>query len=602
MTKSNYPDRFARRALMMAAETTEQSSLLSFERPQRYKKGPAQGGLVFDDILIVGMHNVPSAAELETVTASFPQAALTLDRWLENWVRVLEDNPTARRIAETKTRVGGNYKTEIQFNTNRHNLFSGILNGDHPGRHGLRRLLNADYYGRHLRGRQRNFLHHYVDDAHSFLSFASAQPGLAVLWTSVDDLMFVYTGMDTDGMLTFDHLSSDERKVISKLLEEKHEDDGKYWNWPPIANGMRRESREAVDHLDAAEILIDMAHRGHSRAFVKAIKSKCGTWTVDLSGVKTRQDALRSLLRDGFDSSDSFRHGLVVQEHLPTTREQRFFITNGRIVASVCSDRNLNGTFRREGRFFDERVAVIERPEVTGGEFERGQTSHEIDRPLAAAFARAARKIVREMRAEGRLHYVVDMGLTERGVVAIEINSFFRSGPYCLDRRRVTNAHRRALTETQKIRAAANLKISLDRKAVAAERLTSSQRLAAERERDWQFGDADQENGLMTSLETDNIEFSFDDIELMPDFAPPTVTVEAVKTSSVDIHAMAERIATNSGVREALVALDYAPPVLDKVQNPPRPRSVSRPKSPPRAIVRNPREPLKQPMAVEYEG
>lgn len=573
MTKSNYPNPLERRALMLAADATAQSSLLPLERLQRDDQRSRLDGLNLDDVLIVGMHNVPSAEELETVKAVFPEAAVTLDRWLENWTRMLEDNPAAERAC-----AGGraDYRTEIQWNTNRHKLFSDLLNGEHPGRTGLRRLLNADYYGRHLRGRQRNFLHHYVDDAFSFLSFASAQPGLAVLWTSVDDLMLMYTGVDADGMLTFDHLSANERKVISKLIDEKHEDDGKYWNWKPISNGMRRESREALDHIDAAEILLDMAQRGHARAFVKAIKSKCGTWTVNLSGVTTSQDALRNLIRDGFDSSDSFRHGLIVQEHLPTTREQRFFVTNGRIVASVCSDRNLNGTFRKEGRFFDERVAVIERPEVTGGEFERGQTSHEVDRPLAAAFARAARRIVREMRAEGRLHYVVDMGLTERGVVAIEINSFFRSGPYCLDRRRIASAHRRALTEAQRDRASANLKVSFERKAEAA---AQAERTRRERE-SWR-----KQNERLAAMpapdfsldaEASFFDFggddSFDFEEMMNNpafFDPP-----AAQASTDAIHSMSDRVARNDSVLKTLGALTFEP--SEGVPTPPRPTAPIR--------------------------
>ena len=579
MTKSNYPDSLERRALILAADATAQSPLLPREGPPRDDRRSRLDGLNLDDVLIVGMHNVPSAEELETVKAAFPEAAPTLDRWLENWTRMLEDNPSAKRVVSSIAGGRGNYKTEIQWNTNRHKLFSDLLNGEHPGRYGLRRLMNADYYERHLRGRQRNFLHHYVDDAFSFLSFASAQPGLAVLWTSVDDLMLMYTGEDADGMLTFDHLSPNERSVISKLRSEKHEDDGKYWNWKPIADGMRRESCEALDHIDAAEILLDMAQRGHARAFVKAIKSKCGTWTVDLSGVKTSQDALRHLIRDGFDSSDSFRHGLVVQEHLPTTREQRFFVTNGRIVASVCSDRNLNGTFRREGRFFDERVAVIERPEVTGGEFERGQTSHEVNRPLAAAFARAARQIVREMRGEGRLHYVVDMGLTERGVVAIEINSFFRSGPYCLDRRRVTSAHRRALTETQRGRATANLKVSFERKAEAAARVVERNR--RERE-DWSTApdfsfDFDANYGVieMPAEEVPSLITPFE--AAAAQIAANADVLEAMETlpwHSDTTSVLADRIADNDRVLKTLYSLDFNP----RNPHPPVPVPVSSPR------------------------
>ncbi|WP_222042536.1 ATP-grasp domain-containing protein [Rhizobium laguerreae] len=414
------------------------------------------------DVLIVGISNIPNAGEYEAVKAVFPAASAVLDRWRDNWNRIAERNPATANVLP-KPASDQLHETEIECNRRRHKEFSEVIDGTYVGRDGMRRLLHGDYYARHLRGRQRNFLHHYVDDAFSFLSLDSAQPGMAILWTP-HDLMLLYTGKDDEGFLTFCSLTPTERAAISSMIKTGHEDDGRYWQWEPMLSGMRRESREADDHIDAAEILLDMAKRGHRRAFVKAIRSKCGTWTVDLTGVETASDALRNLIRDGFDSSDSFRYGLVVQEHLPTTREQRFFVTNGRIVASVCSDRNLNGTNLRAGRYFDERVAVIQRPEVAGGEFERGQTANEVNRPLAAAFAREARRIVREMRAEGRTHYVLDMGLTERGVVAIEINSFFRSGPYCLDRRRVAEAHKRSLTEEQLAVAAKNVDVVIARR------------------------------------------------------------------------------------------------------------------------------------------
>ncbi|MCV9964958.1 ATP-grasp domain-containing protein [Pararhizobium sp. BT-229] len=583
MSPLHFPDRNERRRLLMAASENPQSAVLSVTPPERRGPSPdlrlSSSCLDLDDVLIVGMHNIPTPEELEIVKASFPAATSTLDRWMTNWTRMLEANPSAAK--EVKQRTGGEgrlYKTEIQWNTNRHKLFAGLIDGEHPGRYGMQRLRNADYYGRHLRGRQRNFLHHYVDDSFSFLSFAAAEPGMAVLWTSVDELMLLYTGIDADGYLTFSHLNHEERTKISKAVKERHEDDGKYWNWKPISTGMRRESVEAKDHIQAADILLDMASRGHDRAFVKAIKSKCGTWTVNLTDVVTREDAMRNLVRDGFDSSDSFTSGLLVQEHLPTTREQRFFVTNGRIVASVCSDRNLNGTNRREGRFFDERVAVIERPEVTGGEFERGQTAHEVNRPLAAAFARAARKIVREMRAEGRLHFVVDMGLTERGVVVIEINSFFRSGPYCLDRRRVTATHRRALTEAQKDRAAENMGLVARRRAAVAQRAEMQRR----REMEWTKEVTNAEEESDAPFEFD---FSF---EPEPVLAMPQVDPSLLPSDHV--HGLADRIANNKAVMKTLQALEFEPPEArgNSVESPSmvasRPRMAIRRRVPAMAI------------------
>jgi hypothetical protein len=575
MSNAHIPTSAERRSLIRAFRASPQIELLVDE--DRIDTAPRYPHLDrvrdLSDALIVGITNVPDEKEHDTVKEAFPAAADILDRWRANWDRIKESNPLTPGLLRERGKRGAIYKTEIEWTELRRKRFDEIVSGIYVGRDGMRRLLQADYHERHLQGRQRNFLHHYVDDAFSFFSLASAQPGMAVLWTPVFDLMLLYTGMDDDGFLTFSPLHTSERDEVKKMIKEKHEDDGKYWLWEPIRKGMRRSSEEARDHLGAADILLDMARRGHRRAFVKAVKSKCGTWTVDLTGVSTHEDALMGLIRGGFDSSDSFRYGLVVQEHLPPTREQRFFVTNGRIVASVCSDRNLNGTNMREGRYFDERVAIIERPEVEGGEFERGQTAHEVDRPLAAAFARAARKIVREMRAEGRMHYVVDMGLTERGVVAIEINSFFRSGPYCLDRRRVAAAHRRSLAAEQIAIAEKNMAYVRDDRGGRAD---IRDRLAGDfgsqdanfpgTRRGWSPYDDRKFSNRTPGRRpnADSVRNTLDALNFDPD--PATWGNETTSSPLLDhpvrdhrIHDMADPLATNGNVIEALQSLEFEP-------------------------------------------
>lgn len=416
-----------------------------------------------NDAHLVSVSNVPHPDEIEIVKEVFPDAAHSLERWRDTWqANVLAEFPlVAERTLPPKGK-SSLYRTEIQFHLQNEIAMSRILSGV-IRRHDLGRLIRHDYFARHLSGRQRNYLHHYVDNAYAFLSLAEAEPGMAILVTGFN-MPLLYTGIDSNGMLTFEPLSPGNEQKLSRYISSFHEDDGKYWKWGPIVKAMDREVYDAPDHHHAADILLDMADRGHPKAFVKSAKSKGGTWTVNLSGVRTHRDALLSLARDGFDSYENLNRDLIIQEHLPTTREQRYFVSGGRIVAGVCSDRNLNATNMREGRIIDDRVAVIERPEVNGGEFERGQTGHEVNRPLAARFAKLARQIAKEMKAEGRLHYVLDMGLTERGVVAIEINSFFRSGPYCLDHRRVAKAHRRSLTAEQLAQAKENLDLASSRR------------------------------------------------------------------------------------------------------------------------------------------
>ncbi|MCS4089386.1 ATP-grasp domain-containing protein [Rhizobium sp. BK176] len=582
MAQPHIPSAHERRSLLREFSASPQIGLLGKRELEGRCRPPwhpdAMSRPYLDHALIVGITNIPDASELEVVKAAFPAAADVLDRWLANWTMIKENNPRNPHLwRERSPATHLAYKTEIAARAERRAKFDAAIDGVYIGRDGMRRLLHADYYERHLQGRQRNFLHHYVDDAFSFFSLGSAQPGMAVLWTPIPNLILRYTGMDEDGFLTFLPLGHYDREKIKTLVKQRHEDDGKYWQWEPIRKGMRRYSEEADDHLGAADILLDMAERGHRRAFVKSVRSKGGTWTVDLTGVQTREDALRNLIRDGFDSSENFRYGLIVQEHLPTTREQRFFVTNGRIVASVCSDRNLNGTDIREGRFFDERVAIIERPEVEGGEFDRGQTAHEVNRPLAAAFAREARKIVREMRAEGRMHFVVDMGLTERGVVAIEINSFFRSGPYCLDRRRVAAAHKRSLSAEMLAAAEANL-ANIRRNLEGRKRIEQHDTQAFHpnelRQDTYDFHDrtppetsvADTVLSWVDEPETpvDSVQKTLEALNFDPaidasldEHAETFVDLDRVRER--ETHDMAARTATNRSVGETLEALDFTP-------------------------------------------
>lgn len=125
----------------------------------------------------------------------------------------------------------------------------------------------------------------------------------------------------------------------------------------------------------------------------------------------------------------------IIQEHLPFTHEQRFYIHNGRLITSACSDRNFSRVDCREGKRLDDRLAVIQVPSINEGAYDRGITSHVVDRKTSAAFAREVRKIAAELKTHGILNYVVDMGLTERGITAVEINTLHYAGPYCMDHR-----------------------------------------------------------------------------------------------------------------------------------------------------------------------
>jgi hypothetical protein len=101
------------------------------------------------------------------------------------------------------------------------------------------------------------------------------------------------------------------------------------------------------------------------------------------------------------------------------------------------------------GKRLDHRIATLLRPEIDCGEFDRGTTTYLSDRNLSARFARLARKIAADARGHGVLDFVVDIGLTERGPAAIEVNELELSGPYALNREWITKAYSRRSNATQ---------------------------------------------------------------------------------------------------------------------------------------------------------
>jgi hypothetical protein len=134
---------------------------------------------------------------------------------------------------------------------------------------------------------------------------------------------------------------------------------------------------------------------------------------------------------------------------MPFTHEQRLFVLDGKLVTSVASDRHFCVSDARTNRRLDDRLAVIEVPSVDQGEYDRGVTNHVVDRKLSAQFARFARKIARELKEEGHLDYVIDLGITERGITAVEINTVHFAGPYCMEKMWITKAYDRRRLKLQ---------------------------------------------------------------------------------------------------------------------------------------------------------
>lgn len=280
----------------------------------------------------------------------------------------------------------------------------------------------VDYVASHAKDDPRDSRLHIIDDADTVLSCAAAVPGGVILVHN--GIGYKYTGNDSDGLPKFIDIGR-----TSQWMENRLNDHPEYWYWPAFIKYMKRRSIFAADRRTAAAIIADMAWQGETHAFIKGASSKSGTWTVDLDGIRTFEDADAKLTM--LKASDAS----IVQEQLPFTHEQRFYIYNGKLMTSACSDRNFSRIDCREGKRLDDRLAVLEVPSINQGAFDRGITSHVIDRKTSAAFAREVRKIAAELKSLGILNYVVDMGLTERGITAVEINTLHYAGPYCMDHR-----------------------------------------------------------------------------------------------------------------------------------------------------------------------
>lgn len=286
----------------------------------------------------------------------------------------------------------------------------------------------------------RDYRLHIIDDAETVVSYRDLHPGFGTV--SHNGRLYRLAGHDEDGLPTFvrsDRSGGWESKRMS--------DHPEYWFWPRFQKYMKRRSVFAPNVRIAGAVLADMAAQGHTHAFAKASSCKQGTWTVNLHGIRTIKDALTRLDHTTGKSWES--SGLIVQEHLPFSHEQRFFVVDGKVVASVASDRNfcVSDAYRRR---LDERLAVLLVPEVDQGVYDRGVTSNVVDRATAAKFARTARAIARDLQEDGYFDYVIDLGLTSRGVAAVEINTFHYAGPYCLERRWIAKAYERRRVKLQR--------------------------------------------------------------------------------------------------------------------------------------------------------
>lgn len=285
-----------------------------------------------------------------------------------------------------------------------------------------------------LRPDRRDYRLHAIDDAEVIRSLGELPSGQGTIFLGNHRLIYVGKSDDGTPLLAFASGESHKRPPTRESANP-------YWTWDFFQEHMRRESVTVVGDSDLSWTLCDMASQGHRKAFLKNCESKGGTWTINLDGVRFLRDAEMRVRSTIYPHNLSMK--AMVQEHLPFTHEQRFFVVNGRVVASVCSDRTFSTLDQVKGKRLDHRLATLHTPEIEHGEFDRGVTSNVSDRRLSAQFARFARRIASEAREQGILDYVVDIGITARGPAAIEVNELELSGPYSLDRGWVTKAYAR---------------------------------------------------------------------------------------------------------------------------------------------------------------
>jgi hypothetical protein len=374
-------------------------------------------------VVVMSVSSLPRDEVIERVVSFRPEAEPMMRQWRKIWDRSFPD-----WLENNKWPLA---KMENSYEDYWLDWGSRIFDDKGYDRSDVSKFYDVDRVINVNKKDLRDYRLHVIDEADIVLNMGRLSPGLGVL--DVMGRKVLYDGVDDDGLPRFIYATGIAADRVTRRLRETP----RYWNWPFFLKYLGRKLVVAPARHAAAEVLLDMAQQGHSHAFLKRAKGK-GTWTMpltDLITVEDAEDRLAGLIPDQRDLN------LVIQEHLPFTHEQRFYINNGRVFASACSDRNFC-VLDASGKRLDDRVSVLNCPSINQGYFDRGVTSHVRNRDLAATFARQARRIARELKDHGILEYSLDMGLTDRGPVCIEINTLHRAGPYNLDRRFYMDAFR----------------------------------------------------------------------------------------------------------------------------------------------------------------
>ncbi|TLX15916.1 hypothetical protein [Rhizobium sp. MHM7A] len=380
---------------------------------------------------VLWVHSLPHDSVIENIIAFRPEAEPLMRRWREIWDRSFPNwqnhEPwTTDKVEKSQEEYWKEWATDA---LNEKNYKWQPIDKLHV----MDNAIHAD------KADLRDYRLHVIDDADKVLNMTQLDDGMGIL--KVMDEPVIYVGRHSDGMARFEFAKHVSKYRINKPLHETP----RYWNWPFFLKHLGRKGAVAPSKGAAGAILFDMSLQGHSHAFLKLAKGK-GTWTIPLTGINTLTDAENRLLALLLKDRSNENPNLIIQEHVPFTHEQRFYINNGRVFASACSDRHFC-VLDASGKRLDHRLAVLTRPSIDSGYFDRGITRHISDRKTSALFARKARRIARELKAHGILEYSLDIGLTERGPVCIEINTLHNAGPYNLRRELYMRAYKAKTTQ-----------------------------------------------------------------------------------------------------------------------------------------------------------
>jgi len=366
--------------------------------------------------------------EIIDATIGFqPKAEPLLRRWREIWDRSF---PGWQSLPEWNFDQSEKQTTE-HFVHDVQRAFKWAAHKDISATHGIAVF---DNWIEDVSDDKRDYRLHVIDDADAVCAMVHLAPG-AGFFNAVG-VIIEYAGTDGDGYPIFK-----EAEKASKRVKERLNNCPDYWNWPFYKKYLGRRGVVTKDRNHTAAVLADMALQSHSHAFLKGVSQKSGTWTVNLTGITTLESAQQRLA--GTLERDDVNEPMYVQEHVPFTHEQRYYVQGGRMFASACSDRNFSA-MDTNGKRLDSRVAVLKRPSIDKGYYDRGQTENLEDRKTSAMFARQVRKIVAELKAYGLQDYSVDMGLTERGMISVEVNTLHMAGPYNMRRELYTRQFERS--------------------------------------------------------------------------------------------------------------------------------------------------------------